>query len=258
MDYIKVNKESWNKRTEVHVDSKFYDVEGFLKGKNALKEIELTEMGNVEGKTFLHLQCHFGLDSLSWARLGAQVTGVDLSSTAIDKAKYLAEKTGLDANFICSDLYNFGEISKEQYDVVFTSYGALCWLPDLEKWAELVARNLKPGGTFYIAEFHPFYDIFSGYSYFHCPEPDVEEEEGTYTENDKGETSTLITWAHPISEVITALIGAGIQITQFSEYPFSSYNCFEGMTEGEEGKFYLKSKGQDIPLVYTIKGIKCA
>jgi len=257
MDYIKINAQSWNKRTEVHVKSKFYDIPGFVEGKNTLQDIERSDLGDVTGKSLLHLQCHFGLDTLSWARLGAQVTGVDLSSTAIEKAKELSLETGLDSHFICSDIYEFGSTSKEKYDIVFTSYGALCWLPDLDKWAETIAHSLKSGGTFYIAEFHPFYDIFSGYSYFHSPEPDVDEE-GTYTENDSGETTTLITWAHPLSDVVNALIQAGIHITELNEYPYSPYNCFEGMTEREKGKYYVTHKDQDIPLVYTIKGIKHA
>lgn len=256
MDYIKINKESWDKRTEIHVKSKFYDVEGFLKGRNVLNEIELGALGCVADKSMLHLQCHFGLDTLSWARLGAKVTGVDLSSTAIDKAQSLAEKAALDARFICADLYSFGQESKQQYDIVFTSYGALCWLPDLNKWAELVVSSLKVGGTFYMAEFHPFNDIFSGYSYFHTPTPDVEEE-GTYTENDNGETSTSITWAHPLSEVINALLSAGLTITQFNEYPYSPHNCFDNLVEQSAGKFYLKHKGKDVPLVYTVKATKC-
>lgn len=255
MDYLKTNEESWNKRTAIHVNSEFYDVKGFLQGKNALQEIELNEVGDVAGKTLLHLQCHFGLDTLSWSRLGANVTGVDISSAAIEQAKQLAEQTGLKARFICKDLYSYGAASTEQYDIVFTSYGALCWLPDLKKWAALVAGSLKRGGTFYIAEFHPFHDVLSGYAYFHSPEPDVEEE-GTYTENDDGETSTVITWAHPLSDVINALLGAGLQIIQFNEYPYSPYNCFENMVEEEQGKFCLKHKEQSIPLVYTIKAIK--
>lgn len=255
MDYIAINKASWDKRTKIHMTSKFYDVEGFLSGKSSLQDIEQKEVGDVAGKSLLHLQCHFGLDTLSWARLGANVTGVDLSSEAIEQANALADKAGLTANFICSDLYSFGEVSKQQHDIVFTSYGAICWLPDLTKWAQIIAKSLKPGGTFYIAESHPFHDVLSGYPYFHSVEPDVEEE-GTYTENDTGELSTIMTWAHPLSEVINALIQAGIQIDQLNEYPFFPYNCFEGMEEREAGKFYLTHQGRDIPLLYTIKGTK--
>jgi len=255
VDYVKVNKESWNKRTEIHFSSEFYDVAGFLKGKNTLTSIELDEVGDVSGKDLLHLQCHFGLDTLSWARLGARVTGVDLSSSAVEKATMLSKQLQLDSHFICSDLYSFGDSCEAEYDIVFTSYGVLCWLPDLDKWAKVIARSLKPGGVFYMAEFHPFNDFLSGYPYFHQTEPDVENE-GTYTENDKGDTSTLVTWAHPLSDVVNALLKVGIQICQLNEYPYSPYNCFAGMTEGEKGKFYLSHQGQPIPLVYTIKGNK--
>ena len=256
-DYLTINKATWNRRTEIHLDSKFYDVEGFLAGKNVLNDIEVTELGDVTGKNLLHLQCHFGLDTLSWARLGAEVTGVDLSSTAIEKANMLAGKAELKANFVCADIYSFGAQNNDQFDVVFTSYGAICWLPDINKWAETVAKSLKPGGTFYMVEFHPLYDILSGYSYFHRDEPDVEEE-ATYTENDNGETATTVVWSHPLSDVINALIKVGIQIERVNEYPYSPYQCFENMVEQESGKYVIEHKGQLTPLLYSIKGNKAA
>lgn len=257
MDYLKINKAAWDKRTAIHIKSKMYDVAGFLAGDDhiSLTDIELTGLGDVKGKSLLHLQCHFGQDTLSWARLGAKVTGVDLSSAAIEQATTMATQTGLDARFICSDVYSFNEAAQEQFDIVFTSFGTIGWLPDIQQWADVVARSLKPGGTFYIAEFHPFHDIFDGYSYFHKPEADVDEE-GTYTENDTGETSTLMTWAHPLSDVVNALLAAGIQINQLNEYPHSPHNCFAGLVEREKGRFYLTHNGQDIPMVYSIKGSK--
>lgn len=263
LDYLEINKASWDKRTEIHLTSTFYDVPGFVAGNSSLNEIELNDIGNVAGKSLLHLQCHFGLDTLSWARLGAQVTGVDLSSKAIENAQQLCQqlnsnlpdKDKLAANFICDDVYHFGQSNKQQFDIVFTSYGAICWLPDIQKWADIVAQSLKPGGLFYIAEFHPFYDIFSGYSYFHQTAPDIEQE-ASYTENKGDQTTTTATWCHPISDVVNALIKAGITIQVINEYPYSPYNCFEDMEERESGKFYLKHKEQDIPLIYTIKGVK--
>lgn len=255
MDYLAINKRTWDQRAKIHLTSEFYDVQAFLDGQSSLNTIEVTELGDVVNKSLLHLQCHFGLDTLSWARLGAKVTGVDLSSTAIEQAQELAAKAHLDVEFVCEDVYQFGDNNNKQYDIVFTSYGVLCWLPDIEKWAQTVSNSLKPGGTFYIAEFHPFYDVFSGYPYFHNKAPDVEQEE-TYSENSQGETSTIMTWAHPLSAVINALINVGIQIQQLNEYPYSPYNCFDNMTEDELGQFYIQHKGKNIPLVYTIKGIK--
>lgn len=257
MDYLSVNRESWNRRAEVHFVSQFYDVDGFLAGKSSLTEIELAELPNVSGQRLLHLQCHFGLDTLSLARMGAFCTGVDLSPVAIDKALELKRKANLDATFICSDIYNFDRGAEPLYDIVFTSYGVVCWLPDLRQWAEVISANLTLGGTFYMAEFHPVYDLIAGYSYFEQSEPDIEEE-GTYTENSGNLKSTLITWAHPLSSVINALINAGIEICCINEYPFSPYPCFEGVEEHEPGKYYLPHLGQDVPLVYTIQGRKAA
>lgn len=239
----------------IHLSSEFYNLKGFLNGEKVLKEIELSELKNIEGKSLLHLQCHFGLDTLSWARMGAKVTGVDLSPVAITQATKVKQKANLDAEFICSDVYAFGEKNTNQYGIVFTSYGALCWLPSLTKWAETVAKSLKPGGRFYIVEFHPIYDLLSGYGYFHRDEPDVEEE-GTYTENDNGETATLATWCHPLSDVINALIRVGIQINHVNEFPFSPYNCFDGLEQREKDRFYMADMQHDTPLLYSILGTK--
>lgn len=255
MDYLTINKAAWNKRTKVHVNSRFYDVDGFLAGKSSLTEIETSELPNVTGKTLLHLQCHFGLDTLSWARKGAVVTGVDLSDDAIETARQLAQKTTLDASFICSDVYGVSEILSQQFDIVFTSYGAICWLPDIDRWAKTVAACLNKGGVFYMAEFHPIFDVFSGVPYFYRAEADVEEE-GTYTENCDGEVSTVMTWSHPVSNVITALSKAGIDIEIFTEYPFSPYNCFEGLIEQQPNRFVSLQHGHPVPLIYSIKGTK--
>ena len=148
MDYLSVNQESWNRRAEVHFVSQFYDVDGFLAGQSSLTEIELAELPNVSGQRLLHLQCHFGLDTLSLARMGAFCTGVDLSPVAIDKALELKRKTNLDSTFISSDIYHFDRGAEPRYDIVFTSYGVVCWLPDLRQWAEVISANLALGGHF--------------------------------------------------------------------------------------------------------------
>ncbi|WP_249344274.1 class I SAM-dependent methyltransferase [Marinomonas sp. CT5] len=257
MDYLKVNKEAWNKRTQVHVESKFYDVTSFKKGKCSLNPIELNQVGNVEGKSLLHLQCHFGQDTLSWARLGADVTGVDLSADAIEQANLLKKSLNLKAKFIESDVIQFGRENTQQFDIVFTSYGVLSWLPNLDDWAHTVSGSLKLGGEFHLVEFHPFNDLLSGYSYFSKNEPDVEEE-GTYTENCDGTKSTTATWSHSISDVISALIGAGLRIESFVEYPYSPYNCFDGLQFVPNLGYQMLHNGQQIPLVYSIKARKSA
>lgn len=255
--YIEMNRVAWDRRTEAHFKSKFYDVQGFLSGKTSLREIELAEMGPVEGRRLLHLQCHFGLDTLSWTRLGANCTGVDLSPVSIEKARQLNTQVGLNAQFICSDVYQYERGSEPPFDIVFASYGVICWLPDLTRWANAVAANLATGGTFYLAEFHPVHDLVTGYRYFEADEPDIEDE-GTYTENGSGLTATMATWPHSLSSVINALLNAGITIQRVNEYPFSPYNCFEGLEEREPGRFYLSHLGQDVPLVYTLTGQKIA
>ncbi|MDO6684486.1 MULTISPECIES: class I SAM-dependent methyltransferase [unclassified Agarivorans] len=255
MDYLALNKAAWDKRTALHVDSEFYDVPSFIAGKSSLKSIELDLMGDVSDKKLLHLQCHFGLDSLSWARLGAQVTAVDLSSEAIKRAEELAAKTGLDAAFICDDVYHYGEATQPIHDWVFVSYGALCWLPDINRWAQVVADSLKAGGKLCLAEFHPVHDLMSGYGYFHREEADIDEE-GTYTENDDGETSQMLNWGHPLSDVVNALIKAGLVIEQLKEYDYSPYNCFEGLKERQSGEFIYEHEHYESPLVYSIVASK--
>lgn len=255
MDYLNTNKRAWNKRTKTHVESKFYDVEGFLKGNSSLNDVELKQMGDVKGKKLLHLQCHFGLDTLSWARLGAEVTGVDLSSEAISQAKSLAEKASLQANFICDDVYQFGDKNTEKFDIVFTSYGVLCWLPDLTRWAETIVNSLHKGGELHLIEFHTFNDLLSGFSYFPQDQPDIEQE-GTYTENCDGQKSTMVTWPHSLSEVISSLITAGLTIELFQEFVYSPYECFEGLEKVDNKGYQKVYKDQQVPLLYAIKARK--
>jgi 2-polyprenyl-3-methyl-5-hydroxy-6-metoxy-1,4-benzoquinol methylase len=159
-NYLEVNRNSWNNRVEAHLKSEFYDMEGFMKGNSSLNEIELKLLGDVKGKSILHLQCHFGQDSISLSRMGARVTGIDLSDKAIQKAEEIAKATQTDAKFICCDLYNLPKHLDEKFDIVFTSYGTIGWLPDMDKWAKIVSQYLKPGGQFVFVEFHPVAPIY--------------------------------------------------------------------------------------------------
>jgi SAM-dependent methyltransferase len=255
MSHFETNKASWNQRVETHFTSKFYDVPGFLAGQSSLNDIELQGLGDVNGQSLLHLQCHFGLDTLSWARLGATATGVDISDAAIDKARQLQAQTRLDADFICADVYAFGKQNKQLFDVVYTSYGAICWLPDIDHWARVVADSVKPGGRFFLAEFHPLVDLLAGYDYFHKAEPDVSVED-TYTENCDGSEYEFAVWAHPMGSVITALVKAGLNIRQVAEFDYSPYNCFDGMQPGDNGRYHLLHNNHRAPLVYSILATK--
>ncbi|ESU22671.1 Methyltransferase type 12 [Flavobacterium enshiense DK69] len=260
-DYLDINKRTWNSKTDVHVTSDFYDVEGFLNGKNTLNEIELSILGDVSGKKILHLQCHFGQDTLSLARLGAKATGVDLSDKAIEKAKELNTKMNLDAQFITCDVYDLPNHLNEKFDIVFTSYGTIGWLPDLDKWAKVINHFLKPGGKLVFAEFHPMVWMFDNdfkevfYSYFNV-ETIIEDESGTYADRNAEISAQTVTWNHPLSEVLNALISNGLTIDSFNEYDYSPYNCFNETEEFEKGKFRIKHLGNKIPMVYSLTAVK--
>lgn len=259
--YLEINKKSWNNRVEPHYNSDFYDVKGFINGKTSLNEIELSLLGDIKDKSVLHLQCHFGQDSLSLARLGAKVTGVDLSDKAILKAKKLAEKIQVDATFICSDIYDLPKHLSEKFDIVFTSYGTIGWLPDLDKWANIISTFLKPNGKFYFVEFHPVVWIFDDefqeikYNYFNKG-PIQETENGTYAEKNAMISNDYVFWNHGISEVINNLIQKGLQIDSVTEFDYSPYNCFKNTVEFEEKKFRIKNLANKIPMVYAIVATK--
>jgi 2-polyprenyl-3-methyl-5-hydroxy-6-metoxy-1,4-benzoquinol methylase len=257
--YFNTNKELWNQRTAIHKDSSFYNLAGFKAGENVLTPIELNELGDVKGKSMLHLQCHFGMDSLNWSRLGADVTGVDLSDVAINEARQLNDELKMNAKFICCNVYDLKEHLNQQFDIVYTSYGTIGWLPDLDKWAGIVSHYLKPGGIFYIAEFHPvvwmFDDAFTHIKYYYNNrELIVTENEGTYTDTEhksdiKGKEYS---WNHGLSEVFTALIKAGLTIESFNEHMYSPYPCFSNTVEIEKGKWQIKGMEGKIPMVYSV------
>lgn len=258
--YFIANKDLWNQRTRVHKDSVFYDVEGFRNGDTSLKQIELKEMGDVTGKKLLHLQCHFGMDTLSWSRLGADATGIDFSDEAIEMAKNLSFKTGVPANFVCANLYDLPNQLNEKFDIVFTSYGVICWLPDMDKWAEIIAHYLKPGGTFYMAEFHPILWMFDESFreikyYYHNQEMITVDSEGTYADKHANIKAKEYSWNHSLSEVINALIKHGLKIEFVNEFPYSPFNCFNELQIGLDG--YYRIHGEEkIPMVYSIKATK--
>ena len=260
-NYIEINRQSWNNRTETHLKSEFYDLDGFLNGKTSLNEIELNLLGNIKGKTILHLQCHFGQDSISLSRLGADVTGVDLSDKAIESAKQIAKDTNSDAKFICCDIYDLPKHLEEKFDLVFTSYGTIGWLPDLDKWAKIISKFLKPGGQFVFVEFHPLVWMFDdnfekiAYRYFNSGAI-IETENGTYADKNADINQSYVMWNHGLGEVINNLIGNGLQINSLDEFDYSPYNCFNKTIEFEPKKFRIKHLNNNIPMVYSITATK--
>jgi SAM-dependent methyltransferase len=259
-DYLEKNRDSWNQRTSWHVESAFYDMAGFLAGNTSLKPIELALLGDVQNKTILHLQCHFGQDTISLARMGGVVTGNDLSDAAIAKARELAAQTKAAAEFVCGDLYGLPERLSEKaqtYDLVFASYGTIGWLPDLDRWARIIAFFLKPGGRLVFVEFHPFIWMFDRdlsrieYSYFN-DETILETMHGTYAAPESPITHETVSWNHPLAEVLGALLRHGLTIEDFQEYDYSPYDCLAGLVENETGKFRFSKAPGKIPMVYSI------
>jgi len=260
-NYKAINKDAWNKRTEVHIGSDFYDVPSFINGQSTLHTTELSLLGDVKGKSILHLQCHFGMDTLSLARMGAKVTGVDLSDKAIAKARELNEQCGLEATFICCDLYDLPENLNEQFDIIFTSYGTIGWLPDLQKWSSVLNQFLKPKGTFILVEFHPVVWMFDSrftkidYSYFN-KEAIVDETSGTYTDRNADIHYTEVSWNHSLDEVFGGLLQNGIRIKSFKEYDFSHYNCFANLKEVAKHQYKLIGLEDKMPMMYSVVGEK--
>ena len=260
-NYIEINRESWNNRIDAHLKSEFYDMDSFLKGRTSLNDIELNLLGNLEGKSILHLQCHFGQDTISLSRLGAEVTGVDLSDKAIENAKQIATETNSNANFICCDIYDLPNHLETQFDIVFTSYGTIGWLPDLDKWAKIVSKFLKPKGQFVFVEFHPVVWMFDnnfkniGYNYFNSGAI-VETEKGTYADKNAEISQEYVMWNHGMSEVVNSLIKNGLELNSLDEFDYSPYNCFNKTIETEPKKYRIEHLDNKIPMVYSIKATK--
>ncbi len=260
-NYIEINRKAWNNRTDTHLNSEFYNQKGFLNGDTSLNEIELNLLGNIKGKSILHLQCHFGQDTISLERLGATVTGIDLSDKAIDSAKQIAKEIHSNANFICCDIYDLPNHLEKTFDMVFTSYGTIGWLPDLNKWAGIVSKFLKPKGQFIFVEFHPVVWMFDynfekiGYRYFNSG-PIVETNSGTYADKAADLTISDISWNHSIGEVVNSLIYNGLEIDSLEEYDYSPYNCFNKTVEFEPRKFRIAHLDNKIPMVYSITAVK--
>jgi len=264
--FFRTNLKRWNELAKIHAESDYYDLEGFKAGKSSLHSIELEELGDVSGRSLLHLQCQFGLDTLSWARLGATVTGVDFSDKAIELARALSKQLGIPAKFVCSNIYDLPRVLKGYFDIVFTSYGVLCWLPDIDKWAEIVSKFLEKGGTFLVIEFHPFVWVFDWdeqkelkvkQSYFHADEPYYFKREGSYAvAGAYVENKEYYEWQHSFSDIMNALIGAGLRIESIKEYPYAIDRLFPFMKRCKDGYFRFTNKDYNIPLMFSIKATK--
>ncbi len=254
--YIDINQKTWDLRTPIHIKSSFYDNENFIKHQSSLKEIELSAIGKIKNKSLLHLQCHFGQDSISLANMGANVTAVDFSSIAINEAKLLAKQTSTNVNFVNCNVLDL-ELDSE-FDIIFSSYGVLGWLPDLFKWGETISKHLKKGGLFLLTEFHPFIELIkgNGYDYFFDEKPDIEESKGSYTDGGKNISTKTCWWNHSLTDIFQALENNGLKLTLFEEFDYCPY-MLENMIEKEKGKYVLEiRKHLATPYVFNLKATK--
>lgn len=260
-NYLEKNKNAWNQKAIHHYDSKFYDVAAFIAGKTSLNDIELSILGDVSGLRILHLQCHFGQDSIALSRMGAQVTGVDFSEKAIALANDLARQCNSDATFICSDVYRLPEVLHEPFDMIFTSYGTVGWLPDIDQWGQVISHFLKPGARFIMADFHPVLWMFDTqfqriqYSYFNM-EAIVEQETGTYADTNAPISNETISWNHSLSSILNSLLKNGLNLLSIEEFDYSPYHCFQELHEIAPKKYRVKHLDQKIPMVYLIEALK--
>jgi SAM-dependent methyltransferase len=271
---IAANRSLWDAWTRVHAVGPFYDLEGFRAGGVRLRPYEIELVGDVTGKSLLHLQCHFGIDTLSWARLGARVTGADLSPAGVELAGQLAVELGFpDARFVVSNLYDLPANLDGRFEVVYTSRGVLGWLPDIRGWAGVVAHFLAPGGTFFITEIHPAAQVFEpegvapgelrlAYPYWEHREPLIFPVKGSYADpsGDVGEL-TEYSWDHGLGEIVTALIDAGLVIETLVEHPFLDWSVDFLVEErpGVPGRYVLPTTaGGELPLMFSLRARKPA
>ena len=259
---LEANRDNWNSRVKVHVESRFYDVEGWLRDAPGPPFREMEALESLDGKTLVHLQCHFGMDTLRWARVGAIVTGLDFSPAAIDDATALAQRAGLSerASFVCANVYDAPRVlSGRRFDVVYVSFGSLCWLPDVTAWGAVVADLLAPGGKLYLHDVHPFAACFDNagerviYGYFEDPnDPFVFDSTTTYTDGDELTATRTYEWNHSIGEIISALVAHGLIIDSLSEHDWTLFQQFPWLVENASRQLVVPGGRPRIPLSFTL------
>ncbi len=272
--YREANRARWDETVAIHAASEFYGVERFLAGESTLLQLDLDEVGDVSGKSLLHLQCHFGLDTLSWARLGADVVGVDFAPSAVATARDLAQRASLTAEFVESELYAAPQALAERlgmFDIVYVNLGALCWLPDVAGWARVCARFLKEGGTFYVRDVHPLTQALDdesepgelrlAYPYFETAQPQHWVGDGDYADASASlQHRDSYEWNHSLGEIVTAVIEAGLQIEFLREQEWTVYRALPWLVETERGIWRLPKRDgapdQRAPLMFSLRASK--
>jgi len=272
VDSAAVNRLNWDERAPAHAASPGYHVDRFVADPAFLSyvvQFDVPRLGDISGLRGVHLQCHIGTDTISLARLGARMTGLDFSPAALTEARRIAESAGADVDFVMADVYDaVSALGASGFDLVYTGIGAVCWLPDIRRWAQTVAALLRPGGRLFIREGHPVLWsldeerddglLVVDYPYFETPEPDVFEDGGTYVETDTVFAHTTThTWNHGMGEIITALLEAGMEIHALEEHRSVPWEALPGNMIGDaQGEWYLNSRPERLPLTYTLQARK--
>jgi SAM-dependent methyltransferase len=271
-DYREVNRANWDERAPAHAASPGYAFERFRTDPTFLSDVvryDVPRLGDISGLRGVHLQCHIGTDTLSLSRLGARMTGLDFSPPALAEARRLAADVGADIDYVEGEVYDaVSLLGAASYDLVFTGIGALCWLPDIRKWADVVAGLLRPGGRLFIREGHPVLwsiderrtDVLAiDFPYFERPEPLVWDDAGTYVPTDVAFQHTVThSWNHGLGEVVTALLDAGMRITQLVEHDSVPWEAIPGQMEHVDdiGEWRLTERPWRLPHTYTLQAVK--
>ena len=271
-DYRTLNLANWDERAAAHAASPGYAVQAFHDDPNHLSKVvrfDQPYLGDISGLRGLHLQCHIGTDTLSLHRLGARMSGLDFSGSALVQARALAESVGAAIDYVQADAYEaVDRFGAESFDLLYTGVGALCWLPDIARWGRLVAELLKPGGRLFLREGHPAlwavdderpdHLLVPEYPYFETAEPVMYESKGTYVPTEaQFQHNWSASWNHGIGEIITAVLDAGLRLTQFVEHRSVPWNALPGaMTLGEDGEWRLTDRPDRLPLSYTLQAVK--
>ena len=258
--WLEANRANWDDRVAIHVDSAFYGVDAWLESGEGPDATEAALLGDVTGRRLVHLQCHFGMDTLSWARAGAIVTGVDFSEAAIRAARDLAARAGLSdrARFVASDVDSAPAALAQRYDVVYVSLGSLCWLPRIADWAGVVAALLAPGGTLLVHDVHPLAFCLDddgatfAYPYFEEDEPIAIDSASTYTDGASLSHTTNYEWNHSLGEIVTALARRSLVVTHLAENPWTRYRAFDDLVEDPPGIFRAPEGSPRLPLSFTM------
>jgi SAM-dependent methyltransferase len=264
-DAFELNRLNWDERVEAHFNSPMYrqHLQALRAGSHCLDSEHVERMGDVAGGKLLQLQCHMGMETLSWARLGAEVTGVDFSMPAVERAIELSRSLGIPAKFVCANVYDTPKVISGQFDVVFVSVGAICWLPDIVRWASVVSAMLKPGGKLYLDEVHPFADVLADdptgrlliakYAYFNDTGRRTDED-GTYADPDgRFQHNVAVMWTHTIGSVINALTCQGMVIRSLDETSRCVWPRFKQMIEINPNLYELPEPlTGKLPMMYTL------